>query len=87
MRVKARMSPVLPDSFISTSGPMISRTSPPDEKFSPAPVTITARTSVTYESARKVSVSSPYDSKVSGFFRSGRFSVIVATRPARSQRK
>ncbi len=58
---------------------MISCTSPPLQKLSPAPVTITVFTSLACTSARKSVVSSAYDSKVSGFFRSGRSSVIVPT--------
>jgi hypothetical protein len=58
MRVKAVRSLV----FISISGPMISNTSPPDEKLPPAPVTTTTLTSEdghpSRRQARKKSVSS-----------------------------
>ena len=86
-RVKASSLSARPASFISTSGPMMSCTSPPEQKSPPAPVSTTARTSSTRRSRSKVSASSRYDSKVSGFFRSGRSSVTVATRPATDQPK
>ena len=54
MRVKA-VSPLV---SIFTSGPMISNTSPPDEKLPPAPVTTTTLTSSSKAQARKKSVSS-----------------------------
>ena len=69
------------------SGPMISCTSPPEQKFSPAPASTTQRTSLAYCSRRNRSRSSAYDSKVSGFFFSGRLSVRVATRPVTDHRK
>ena len=59
---------------------MISCTSPPEQKLSPAPAITTACTSVAYLSWPNRSRSSAYESKVSGFLRSGRFSVMVATR-------
>ena len=73
--------------FRLTSGPMISCTSPPEQKLSPAPITTTACTSVAYFSCPNRSRSSAYDSKVSGFLRSGRFSVTVATPSFTSHRK
>jgi hypothetical protein len=85
--VNSRSPSRFPARFISTRRPMISCTSPPLQKFPPAPVSTTARTSLTVWRRRKVSVSSRYDSSVSGFFRSGRSRVIVATRSAYSQRK
>jgi hypothetical protein len=65
--------------FSRTSGPMISCTSPPEQKLSPAPATTTAFTSSAYLSRPNRSRSSAYESKVSGFLRSGRFRVTVAT--------
>ena len=62
-----------------SSGPMISRTSPPVQKARPSPVMTTARTAGRAASARKVSVSSRYTSNVSAFICSGRSSVRVAT--------
>ena len=44
--------------FMATSGPMISNTSPPEEKLPPAPVTTTALTSSSLASAQNRSVSS-----------------------------
>jgi hypothetical protein len=43
---------------IATSGPMISKTSPPEEKLPPAPVTTIALTASSFCAARKKSVSS-----------------------------
>ena len=54
MRVKA-VSPFVP---ISTSGPMISKTSPPDEKLPPAPAITTAFTASSFWQAKKKSASS-----------------------------
>jgi hypothetical protein len=54
IRVKA----VRPLVSICTSGPMISNTSPPDEKLPPAPVTTMALTASSKAQARKKSVSS-----------------------------
>ena len=54
MRVKA-VSPFVP---ISTSGPMISNTSPPDEKLPPAPAITTAFTASSFWQAAKKSASS-----------------------------
>ena len=54
MRVKA----VRPFVSIFTNGPMISNTSPPDEKLPPAPVTTTVFTSSSMAQARKKSVNS-----------------------------
>ena len=54
MRVKAVSSLV----SISTSGPMISNTSPPEEKLPPAPVTTMALTSSSLAQAWKKSASS-----------------------------
>ena len=54
MRVKAVRSFV----FMATSGPMISKTSPPDEKLPPAPATTTAVTCSSFAQAWKKSVSS-----------------------------
>ena len=51
---------------------MISCTSPPDEKLPPFDARTTALMSSAAASARNVSRNSAYDSKVSGFFRSGR---------------
>ena len=56
---------------------MISCTSPPEQKLPPAPVSTMARTSLASASARNRSRSSAYDSKVSGFLRSGRLSVMT----------
>ena len=75
MRVNASSSGMV----IWVSGPMISCTSPPEQKLSPAPVSTTALMSVLFCRARNQSRSSAYDSKVSGFLRSGRLSVTVAT--------
>ena len=65
--------------FNRTSGPMISCTSPPEQKLSPAPARTTTLTSLAWRSRSNRSRSSAYESKVSGFLRSGRLSVIVAT--------
>ena len=54
MRVKRSSSGI----FICTSGPMISCTSPPEQKLPPAPVTTTSFTSSAFFSARNVSRSS-----------------------------
>ncbi len=54
MRVKA----IRPVMSILTSGPMISCTSPPEQKLPPSPVNTTARTSSAYCSLWKVSRSS-----------------------------
>jgi hypothetical protein len=54
MRVKRSNPAVSPSACRRTSGPMISCTSPPEQKFSPAPVTTTARTSGTCSRRRKV---------------------------------
>ena len=54
MRVKSRSSGIA----IRVSGPMISCTSPPEQKFPPAPEITTARTSRSYTSARNKSRSS-----------------------------
>ena len=51
MRVKSSSSGM----SILTSGPMMSCTSPPEQKLPPAPVTTTVFTSSAYLSARKVS--------------------------------
>src|SRR6185295_12541280 len=59
---------------------MMSSTSPPEQKARPAPVTTSARTSSSSSSSNSVRPSSSYTSKVSAFSRSGRFSVMVATR-------
>ena len=64
--------------FSFSSGPMISCTSPPEQKLSPAPAITTAFTSVAWRMRPNRSRSSAYDSKVSGFLRSGRFSVMRA---------
>ena len=58
MRVKRRRPSASPLARIATSGPMISCTSPPEEKFPPSPVSTTARTALIDVRARKVSVSS-----------------------------
>ena len=50
MRVKSSSSVV----FISISGPMISNTSPPEQKLPPAPVTTIALTSLSCAAARKM---------------------------------
>ena len=50
MRVKSSRSTV----FISTSGPMISNTSPPEQKLPPAPVTTMAFTCLSFAAARKM---------------------------------
>ena len=72
---------------IATSGPMISCTSPPEQKLPPAPVSTTAFTSCAYCRPRNSSRSSAYESKVSGFLRSGRFRVSVATLSASEKPK
>jgi hypothetical protein len=66
---------------MATSGPMISCTSPPEQKFPPSPVNTTALMSLACASLRKSAPNSAYASNVSGFFLSGRLSVIVATLP------
>jgi hypothetical protein len=53
-----RVNAVRPLVSIFTSGPMISNTSPPDEKLPPAPDTTTVLTSSSIAQARKKSVSS-----------------------------
>jgi hypothetical protein len=53
-----RVNAVRPLVSIFTSGPMISKTSPPDEKLPPAPDTTTVFTSSSKAQARKKSVSS-----------------------------
>ncbi len=58
MRVKSSSPWVSPARCIATSGPMISWTSPPEQKFPPAPVSTTARTASPYGSARNRSRSS-----------------------------
>jgi hypothetical protein len=84
-RIALTRSPVMrvnasrPAVSILVSGPMISCTSPPEQKFSPAPLTTTALIDRSAVRLRNRSRSSAYDSKVSGFLRSGRFSV---TRPS-----
>ena len=83
MRVKFSNSGIV----IRVSGPIISCTSPPEQKLPPAPVITTALIVLSYVKARKVSRSSAYDSNVSGFFFSGRLSVIVATLPAACHKK
>ena len=65
--------------FSLTSGPMISCTSPPEQKLSPAPARTTTLTSLAWRRRSNRSRSSAYESKVSGFLRSGRLSVIAAT--------
>ena len=75
MRVNSSISGIV----ICVNGPMISCTSPPEQKLPPAPVSTTTLTSLASSSARNRSRSSAYESKVSGFLRSGRFKVIVAT--------
>ena len=63
-RIALTRSPVIRVNFssslvsIATSGPMISKTSPPEEKLLPAPVTTIALTSSSFCAARKKSVSS-----------------------------
>ena len=59
------------------SGPMMSCTSPPEQKLPPLPVITTALTSSACASARNSSRNSAYESKVSGFLRSGRCRVKV----------
>ena len=54
MRVKSSSSAVA----ISTSGLMISNTSPPEQKLPPAPVTTNALTAFSFAAARKISTSS-----------------------------
>ena len=54
MRVKSSSSAV----SISTSGSMISNTSPPEQKLPPAPVTTIALTLLSLAAARKMSASS-----------------------------
>jgi hypothetical protein len=66
---------------------MISCTSPPEQKLPPAPVKTTLFTSVAKTSWRNRSRSSAYDANVSGFLRSGRASVSVATRRSTRQPK
>jgi hypothetical protein len=73
--------------FIFVSGPMISCTSPPEEKLPPSPVITTALTPVSLPSSRKRSRSSAYESNVSGFLRSGRLSVITPTLSSTRHRK
>ena len=51
MRVNSSSSAV----SISTSGPMISNTSPPEQKLPPAPVTTKALTALSFAAARKMS--------------------------------
>ena len=53
-----RVNAVSPLVSIFTSGPMISNTSPPDEKLPPAPVTTMDLTASSNAQARKKSVSS-----------------------------
>ena len=69
-------------SFILVSGPMISCTSPPEQKLPPAPVITSALTLFSFFRLPKKSRSSAYDSKVSEFLRSGRLSVITPTAPS-----
>ena len=63
-RIALTSSPVIRVNFssslvsIATSGPMISKTSPPEEKLPPAPVTTIALTASSFCAARKKSVSS-----------------------------
>ena len=80
MRVNSSISGMV----ICVNGPMISCTSPPEQKLPPAPVSTTALTSVLCSSARNISRNSAYESKVKGFLRSGRFKVIVATPASKS---
>ena len=58
MRVKRSSASASPRARAATSGPMISCTSPPEQKFPPAPVRTTARMSVAVRSAVNVAVSS-----------------------------
>ena len=69
------------------SGPMISCTSPPEQKFPSAPCIITALTSWLSARERNRSRSSAYDANVSGFLRSGRLSVITPTPSSMRHRK
>ena len=66
------------------SGAMISRTSPPELKLPPAPCSTIAFTSSAWRSCSNRSRNSAYEAKVSGFFRSGRCSVMTPTRPRSS---
>ena len=75
MRVNSSISGML----ILVSGPMISCTSPPEQKLPPAPVSTTTFTSLAWFSARNRLRNSAYESNVSGFLRSGRLKVTVAT--------
>ena len=75
IRVNSSISGML----MRVSGPMISSTSPPEQKFPPAPLSTSTLTSVEYFRASNRLRSSQYESKVSGFLRSGRFSVMVPT--------
>ena len=75
MRVNSSISGML----MRVSGPMISCTSPPEQKLPPAPLSTSTLTSVEYFSASNRLRSSQYESKVSGFLRSGRFRVMVPT--------
>ena len=53
-----RVNSSRPAVSISTSGPMISNTSPPEQKLPPAPVMTNAFTLLSFAAARKMSASS-----------------------------
>src|SRR3954454_23975643 len=83
MRVKRSR----PSMSISVSGPMMSRTSPPEEKLPASPVITTAWTPGALARSRNVSRNSAYESKVSGFLRSAPVSVMVAVASPTEQAK
>jgi hypothetical protein len=92
-RIALTRSPVIrvnasrPLASICVSGPMISCTSPPEQKFSPAPLTTIALIEGSATRLRNRSRNSAYDSKVSGFLRSGRFSTTRPSEPSTDHRK
>jgi hypothetical protein len=73
--------------FRRISGPMISCTSPPEQKLSPAPRMTMAFTSAAYFGSPKRSRSSAYESKVNGFLRSGQSRPMRPTPPSTFRRK
>src|SRR3569833_466401 len=66
---------------------MISCTSPPEQKFPSAPVNTRVLIASTRGNSLNRSRNSAYDSKVRGFFFSGRFRVMTPTRPSWRHRK
>ena len=84
IRVNSRTSRWSPP---SSRRPMMSPTSPPEQKPRPSPWTTTTATSSRCSSSVKTSRRSAYTSSVRAFSRSGRSKLTVATPPSTSKRK